>query len=182
VKFSSIRKVSVIAGSVFLLAVGLPFLGTVSGEPPAAATSVPSCRGNDFLGAWVGKNGATGTSIFQVAFINNGPAACRLAGYPTIQGYRNGRQYPLKAEDIEGQEFQLSPTIVARRMSGEMFITTSALCNPLNTGGQSTIKKEIARTTYSVSVKFPHSDYPVDVYGLHLTIACSLDITQLGWR
>jgi hypothetical protein len=165
-----------------MLALGLPIFGVGNGPLLAAASTVPSCRGNDFLGAWVGRNGATGTSIYEVAFVNNGQTACRLAGYPTIQGYRGGREYPLKAEHIKGHSFDLSPTIVAPRMSGEIFITTSALCNALNTGKQASIMREIARTTYTVSIKFPHSNYPIDVLGLNLTIACSLDVTQLGWR
>jgi hypothetical protein len=178
----AIRNMWAISVAALMLAVGLPIVGVGNSPVLAAASTVPSCRGNVFLGAWVGRNGAGGSSIFQVAFINDGTTTCRLAGYPIIQGYRDGREYPLKTEHIKSNPFGLSPTIVAPRMSGEMVITTSALCNALNTGNQSSIKKVIARTTYTVSVKFPHSNYPIDVNGLSLTVACGLDVTQLGWH
>jgi hypothetical protein len=65
----------------------------------------------------------------DLAFINDGHKTCRLAGYPTIQGYRNGREYQLAAGHLKNQPFDFSPTIVAPRMSTEMVLTTSAVCN-----------------------------------------------------
>jgi Protein of unknown function (DUF4232) len=181
-KLTLMRKVFAVAGTGVLFTFGFPLFGPSSGSLPAVASSVPLCRGNDFLGGWVGTNGATGTSIFQVAFVNNGSTTCRLAGYPTIVGYRDGREYPLKVGHLKGKVFDLSPTVVAPRMSAQMIITTSASCNALNTGGQSTIKKVIARTTYSVGVRFPGSKYPIAVLGLNVDVACGLDVTQIGWR
>ncbi len=161
---------------------GVPTIGHVGAPGPASASTPATCSGGDFVGGWVGKNGATGTSIFVVAFVNEGRTTCRLAGYPTIQGYRDGRRYPLHAQHITSQPFGLSPTVVGPQMSGELVLTTSGLCNALNSGGRAKINSEIADNTYAVSVEFPHSNDPIYIYGLNLDVACGLDVTGLGWR
>jgi Protein of unknown function (DUF4232) len=148
----------------------------------ASAATLPLCRGNNFLGGWVGQNGATGTFIIDLAFINDGHSTCRLAGYPTIQGYRNGREYPLVAGHLKSQLFDILPTVVAPRMSGEMIVTTSASCNALNSGSRAAINTVIAHNTYSISVTFPHSRYPIFIDGLSVDVACGLNITGVGWR
>lgn len=134
------------------------------------------------MGGWVGQNGATGTSIYNLAFINDTHKTCRLAGYPTIQGYRNGREYHLAVGHLKGQLFDLLPTVVAPRMSGEMDLTTSASCNALNSGNRTAVKNIIAKNTYSVSIEFPHSTYPIFIDGLSIDVACGLNITGVGWR
>ena len=159
---------------------GVPSSGWSSNV--ASASTVPTCEGNNFWGGWVGKNGAGGTSIFQVAFVNHGPSACQLTGYPKVQGYRNGREYPLASSHLKNKLFNLSPTNVASRMSGEMYFTTSASCNALNVGGQTAIEKAIAENSYTVSITFPHSRQKVYIYGLTLDVACGLNITELGWK
>jgi hypothetical protein len=164
--------------SALWLTIGIPSLGL----NPASASTMPRCSGSDFVGGWVGKNGATGTSIFDLAFINEGHGTCRLAGYPTIQGYRNGREYPLAAGHLKSQEFDISPTNVAPRMSAEMVVTTEGLCNALNSGNQTAIKKVIAKNTYTLSIKFPDSNDPIYIYGLSIDVACGLNVTGLGWR
>ena len=175
----SMRMSVAFATSALWFAVGIPSLGLGSGANLASASTIPVCIGSNFMGGWVGKNGATGTSIFDLAFINVGHDTCRLAGYPTIQGYR---EYPLSAGHLKDQPFDISATIVAPRMSGEMVLTTEALCNALNTGNQTAIKKVITNHTYTVSVKFPHSNDPIYIYGLSIDVACGLNITGLGWR
>ncbi len=162
--------------------VGLPAFGMGNGTVHANAASPADCSGSNFLGAWVGVNGATGTSIYQVAFINDGHTTCRLAGFPKILGYRDGREYTLTTGHIRSQVFDISPTVVAPRMSGLMVLTTSALCNSLNSGDRSSIQRVIARSTYGVRVEFPHSSVPVEVHGLNLDVACGLNVTALGWR
>jgi hypothetical protein len=162
--------------------VGIPSFCSGSSANLASASTIPLCNGNNFEGGWVGANGAGGLSIFHIAFINEGHATCRLTGYPTIQGYRNTREYPLVVEHMKDQPFNISSAIVAPRMSGEMVLTTSALCDALNTGSHTAIKKVIAKNTYTVSVRFPHSNYPIYIYGLSVDVACGLGITQLGWR
>ena len=174
-------RFSVFIASALWLAAGIPTFGG-STASVASASPIPLCGGSNFVGGWVGKNGAGGTSIFNLAFINESHATCRLTGYPTIQGYRNSRQYPLVAGHIKGRPFNIAPTIVAPRMSGEMVLTTYALCNALNTGDHATIQKVIAKNTYTVSVKFPHSNVPIYIDGLNIDVACGLDITPLGWR
>jgi hypothetical protein len=149
----------------------------------ASASTIAACQGNDFWGGWVGRNGATGTLIYNVAFINDGQASCRLSGFPTVQGYKNGREYPLTAGHIKGPAFAIYPTVVAPRMSAVMVITTMDDCNALNSGDQTEIKKVIAKNTYpEMSVKFPNSNYPINVYGLVLDVACGLNVTRVGWR
>lgn len=181
-KLRSMRLLAATAVSAFSLLLGVPTLGSGDNAAVASASAIPDCSGKAFWGGWVGKNGATGTSIFDVAFINDGRTTCRLAGYPKIQGYRNGREYALVVGHIKGTLFGLSPTTVAPRMSGEMVLTTGALCNALNIGSQSKIKKVIAENSYTVSVTFPNSNDKVYVYGLTLDVACGLNITQLGWK
>jgi hypothetical protein len=176
------RSSVVFAASALWLVVGIPSLGSGSSAQMASASTIPPCIGSNFVGGWVGANGAGGTTILDLAFINEGHATCRLTGYPTIQGYRNTREYPLVAEHLKDQTFDISPTIVAPRMSGEMVMTTSALCDALNSGNRTAINKVIAKDTYTVSVKFPHSNDPIYIYGLSVDVACGLDITQLGWR
>lgn len=162
------------------LAVGIPISGSFASV--ASASTIPPCDGNNFLGGWVGQNGATGTLIIDLAFINDGHSTCRLAGYPTIQGYRNGREFHLVAGHLKGQLFDVLPTVVAPRMSGEMVLTTSASCNALNTGSRTAINRVIAKNTYSVSIEFPHSNYPIFIEGLSIDVACSLNVTEVGWR
>ena len=181
-RFPKVRLSAVFAASALWLVVGIPSLGSGSSAHLASASTIPLCIGNNFVGGWVGANGAGGTSIFDLAFINEGHATCRLTGYPTIQGYRNTREYPLIAGHMKDQPFNISPTIVAPRMSGEMVLTTSALCEALNSGNRTAINKVIATNTYTVSVKFPHSNDPINIYGLSVDVACGLDITQVGWR
>lgn len=83
-------------------ALGVPTVIAGSGAS-ASASSVAACSGNDFWGGWVGQNGAAGTIIYNIAFINDGRTSCRLAGIPTVQGYKNGREYPLNAGHVKGQ-------------------------------------------------------------------------------
>ena len=181
-KHPSTRLLAVTSISVLSFAFGIPSLDSGSNAVMASAAAIPSCSGNNFWGAWVGKNGATGTMIYEVAFINDGHTTCRLTGYPTIQGYRDGRKYSLAAGHLKDKLFNLTPTIVAPRMSGEMVFTTEDLCNALNTGGQTKIKRVISENSYTVSVTFPHSHDPVYVNGLTLDVACGLETTGLGWR
>lgn len=173
-------RVGVAALMALSLAVGIQISGSLTGV--ASASTIPLCGGTNFLGGWVGQNGATGISIIDLAFINDGHKTCRLAGYPTIQGYRNGREFPLVAGHLKNQLFDILPTIVAPRMSGEMVLTTSASCNGLNSGSRTAIDRVIAENTYSVSIEFPHSNYPIFIDGLSIDVACSLNITGVGWR
>ncbi len=155
---------------------------TIAGLSNAAfASNVPRCGGVNFVGGWVGKNGATGTSIFELAFVNDGHLTCRLAGYPTIQGYRNGHQYPLKTGHLKGAIFLVHPTVVRPQMSAEMVVTTSGLCPALNSGNRANINKVIADNTYTLSVKFPESNTAIPIYGLDVDVACGLNVTALGW-
>lgn len=179
---SSMRLSAALAASTLWLAFGVPSLGVESIANVSSAATVPVCGGGNFVGGWVGRNGATGTSIMDLAFVNEGHNTCRLSGYPTVQGYRNGREYPLAVGHLKGQLFDISPTIVGPRMSAEMVLTTSDSCNALNTGNQTQINKVIAKNTYTVSVKFPHSNDPIDIYGLNIDVACGLNVTELGWR
>jgi len=179
---SWMRLSVVFAASALSSSVGIPSLGLGVIANVASASTIPACSGENFAGGWVGQNGATGTSIEDLAFINDGHNTCRLAGYPTIQGYRNGREYPLAAGHLKDQPFDISPTIAGPRMSAEMVLTTSDSCNAMNTGNQTAIKKVIAENTYTVSVKFPHSNDPIYIYGLSINVACGLNITGLGWR
>lgn len=165
-------------GTTFMV----PSLGLAGGAKVAFAATIPRCGGANFVGGWVGKNGATGTSTVELAFVNQGHQTCRLGGFATIQGYRNGREYPLAAGHLKSQVFDISPTIVGPQMSGEMVITTSGLCNALNSGNRSDINRVIAKNTYTVSVKFPHSNTAVDIFGLHIDVACGLNISAVGWR
>jgi hypothetical protein len=181
-KRSLIHLLTVSVLSVASVALGAPTHGLGNSQVIAAASSLPVCNGDNFWGAWVGKNGATGTVIYDVAFINDGRSSCRLGGYPTIRGYRNGHEYALKAGHLKGQPFDLSSTIVAPRMSGEMVLTTQDECNALNTGGQAKIQSVISDNSYSVSVTFPHSTGTVFINGLVLDVACGLNITNVGWR
>jgi hypothetical protein len=176
------RLSAVFAASALWFAAGVPPLdaGGVANMTPAS--TIPFCGGENFVGGWVGQNGATGTSIEDLAFINDGHVTCRLAGYPTIQGYQNGLEYPLTAGHLKDQVFDISPTTLGPRMSAEMVLTTSASCNAMNSGNQTAIKKVIAKDTYTVSVKFPHSNDPISIYGLNVNVACGLNITGLGWR
>ena len=176
------RLSAVLAASALCFAFGIPSLGLGSTANVSSGATIPVCGGGNFVGGWVGRNGATGTSIMDLAFINDGHNTCRLTGYPTIQGYRNGREYTLAAGHLKDQPFDISPTIVAPRMSAEMVLTSSASCNALNTGNQTAIKKVIAKNTYTVSVKFPHSNDAIYIYGLSIDVACGLNITELGWR
>jgi len=173
---------AVIAASGLWLVFGFPTLGSESNTFPASAATVPLCSGNNFVGGWVGTNGAGGTSFFDVAFINEGQTTCRLTGYPTIQGYRNNREYPLTAAHMKDSVFDIAPTVVAPRMSGEIILATSAFCDALNTGSHAAIQKIIVKNTYTVSIKFPHFNDPISVDGLRIDVACGLDITQVGWR
>jgi hypothetical protein len=171
-------------GVAALLALGVAVLIPTSGPfaSEASASEIPLCGGQNFLGGWVGQNGATGTLIINLAFINDGHHTCRLAGYPTIQGYRNGHEYHLEAGHLKNQPFDILPTVVSPRMSGEMVLTTSESCNALNSGNRAAINRVIAKNTYSVSVEFPHSSDPIFIDGLSIDVACSLNITGLGWR
>jgi hypothetical protein len=170
------------AVSTFSFLFGVFSPGHVGGDTVASASAIPTCNGQNFWAGWVDKNGAGGTSIFDVAFVNDGRTTCRLSGYPKIQGYRNGREYTLTAGHVKGNPFDIAPTTVKPRMSGEMVFTTEALCNALNTGSRSKINKVIAENSYTVSVTFPNSTAKMYVYGLTLDVACGLDITPVGWR
>ncbi len=179
----AIRTLFVTAVMALSCVLGAPVLGSGAIGAVASAPTVSACSGDNFWGGWVGKNGAGGTSIFNVAFVNDGHSTCRLSGFPTIQGYKNGREYPLTAGHMNGRLFDIYPTDVAPRMAAAMVITTADDCNALNTGGQTAIKKVIAKDTYpEISVKFPNSNNPVYVYGLALDVACGLDVTIVGWR
>lgn len=162
------------------VAVGVPIFDSLT--IAASASTAPPCGGKNFLGGWVGQNGATGTLIYDLAFINDGHGTCRLAGYPTIQGYRNGHEYRLAAGHLKSQLFDILPTVVAPRMSGEMVLTTSESCNALNGGNRTVINKVIANNTYSVSIEFPYSKEPIFIDGLNIDVACSLNISGVGWR
>jgi hypothetical protein len=156
-------------------------LGAGPDSAVASGSSIRACGGGSFWGAWVGKNGATGTNIYELAFINRGHTSCHLGGYPTVLGYRDGRGYALKAGHLNGKLFDLSPTVVGPRMSGEMVLTTRNDCNALNTGSRRQIEKVIDDNSYEVSINFPHSTAAVIVYGLDVDVACGLNITELGW-
>ncbi|HUY42652.1 MAG TPA: DUF4232 domain-containing protein [Acidimicrobiales bacterium] len=181
-RFPKVRLSAVFAASALWLVVGIPSLGLGISANLASASTIPLCGGNNFVGGWVGVNGAGGTSIFDIAFINEGHNTCRLTGYPTIQGYRNTREYSLAVGHMKDSPFGISSTIVAPRMSAEMVLTTSALCDALNSGSRTAIEKVIAKNTYTVSVKFPHSNDPIYIYGLSIDVACGLNSTQVGWR
>jgi hypothetical protein len=173
---------AVIAASGLSLVFGFPPLGSESHTLAASGVTVPFCSGSNFVGGWVSTNGAGGMSFFEVAFINEGNTTCRLTGYPTIQGYRNNREYPLTVGHMGDSLFDIVPTVVAPRMSGEMVLATSAFCDALNTGSHAAIQKTIVKNTYTVSVKFPHFNDPISIDGLRVDVACGLDITQVGWR
>jgi hypothetical protein len=175
-----IPPVSVAALLALSVAVGAPISGSFASA--TSASTVPLCGGTNFLGGWVGQNGAFGTSIYDLAFINDTHKTCRLSGYPTIQGYRNGHEYHLTAGHLRNQIFDLLPTVVAPRMSGEMVLTTSASCNALNSGNRTAINSVIAKNTYAVSIEFPHSPDPIFIDGLSIDVACGLNITGVGWR
>jgi len=176
------RLSTVFVVSAISMMLGTPSINQGGGANKASASTIRLCNGSNFVGGWVGAEGAGGLSIFDIGFINEGHETCRLAGYPTIQGYKNGREYLLMTKHVTNHTFAISSTIVAPRMSGEMVITTSALCDALNTGSRTTIKKVIAKDTYTVGVKFPHSNDEIYIYGLSVDVACGLNITQLGWR
>lgn len=180
-RLSALRLSIFVAVSAMSI-VGSSSLGLKSSANLAFASTSRPCNGNYFVGAWTGVNGAEGTSIFDLAFINEGGVSCRLSGYPTIQGYRSNREYRLSAEHVRDNTFDISPTIVAPRMSGEMVITTSALCDALNTGSRAELQQVVAKNTYTISVKFPHSYHTIYIYGLRIDVACGLEVTQLGWR
>jgi len=181
VRKTSGRSSVIAAVCALVIVIAVPSF-TIAGPSNAAfASNVPRCGGENFVGGWVGKNGATGTSIFELAFVNEGHLTCRLAGYPTIQGYRNGHQYPLKTGHLKGAIFVVYPTVVRPQMSAEMVVTTSGLCSALNSGNRANINKVIADNTYSLSVKFPESNTAIPIYGLDVDVACGLNVTALGW-
>lgn len=179
-KFVLIRFSATISVVLMSFCAGVSNSGLWSGS--ASASTFSTCAGNNFWGGWVGKNGAGGTSIFQVAFVNHGKNTCELSGYPKVQGYRNGHEFELAPSRLKSKLFNLAPTIVASRMSGEMYFTTSSSCNALNSGGRTAIEKAIADNTYSISVTFPLSNQKVYIYGLKLDLACGFSVTNLGWK
>lgn len=60
----------------------------VSTQPPASTppppTVAPPCRSGDLGLVKVGEDAGAGQRAVTYAFVNNGPAACLLQGYPTV--------------------------------------------------------------------------------------------------
>jgi hypothetical protein len=77
----------------------------------------------------------------------------------------------------------LSPSVLAPRMSGPLLLSTSDDCNAMNVVGQPRIGKIIVKNTYTnVSNELPNSSDEIAINGFSVDIACGLEFSQLGWR
>ena len=172
-----VRSVLVTIG----LAVGLSVIGVASSVSSASNALPAPCSGVNLWAGLVGRNGAGGTSFYNVAFINVGHTSCRLSGYPKIEGTRGNETHELPAVHENVADLHLAPTVLAPRMAGELMLATGSLCNALNTGGRVKIQKVIAANTF-LTFDLPDSAGSVIVQGLSLDIACGLGVSQLGWK
>lgn len=168
--------------AVSILAVGVPMIeGSVAAS--ASTSHVAPCKGSNLWGAYVGYGAATGHFIYTIALVNVGHTTCKLSGYPTMQGRRGTRNFPLSISKHGTFAGDLPSTVLRPRMSGELLLSTADDCNALNTGGTSKIKQVMAAKTYTnVTIELPNSRGNVYVTGITIDIACGLGVSQLGWR
>lgn len=172
-----------IAALTTLCLTGIPVSSCFTTATSASAVSVPACSGANFWGGYVGSNGEAGSLVYTVAFINAGHTTCRLSGYPTVRGYKNGHEYSLKAGHLNDGPFDIMPTILAPQMSGALVLMTATDCNALNAGGQRSIQKDTVSHTYrDISIEFPKSTDQIYINGIDIDVACGLSSTQLGWQ
>jgi hypothetical protein len=168
--------------SISLLLPGMSAPGSDWATTDARASTIGMCSGNSFWAGLIGSSGASGNTFYTVALINEGRAACRLAGYPVIHGSKDNRVITISTTHLNSSGFGISATILASRTSGELILTTDDVCDALISGGQARIKKAMSANTYTdISIMFPKSKAQVYVPGLVLDVACGLDTTELGW-
>jgi Protein of unknown function (DUF4232) len=182
-KFLRLPRVCVATLMALCLAAGVPISGYFANATLASAASIPACSGANFWGGYVGSNGEAGSVTYTVALINDGHTTCRLSGYPTVDGYKNGHEYSLSNGHLKDAPYHITATNLAPRMSGVLVLMTAVDCNALNTGGQTSIQKEtIAHTYENISIEFPNSTDRVYINGIDIDEACGLTSTQLGWQ
>jgi hypothetical protein len=183
VKSLSVRRII----SVSVLAVGFAtsILPTIVETAPsgASASTVAPCASDQLWAAYLNTAGATGNLIYSFVFINIGSNSCRLAGYPTVRGYKDNHVYPLRITQHGTFAGNLSPTVLKPRETGELLISTSDFCNALNIGGQTKIRRIEAKDTYTgLEIDGPNRSWSQTLSGFSIDIACGLEVSQLGWR
>jgi hypothetical protein len=148
----------------------------------SASTAPPLCQGGWLWAAYQGSAGTTGNIIYSIDIINDTHHTCRLAGYPTIQGYRDGAPHNVPLAHHGTYAGNLRPTVLTYRMSGLLLMSVSDECNAANTGGQTKIRRLAAAHTYTnLTLGFPGGG-SVQVNGITLDTVCGLDVSQLGWN
>jgi hypothetical protein len=177
------RSLYRLAAIATCLTVALPVADFSDATSAGASTQIAPCQGSDLWGAYISTGAATGNYIYNIAIINIGHTTCRLSGYPRIQGTRGSRTYDLQVARHGTFAGNLSPTVLAPRMIGELILSVADNCNALNTGGITKINEVAAANTYSnLTLKMPGAAGDVYLSGFKVDIACGLDVSRLGWN
>jgi hypothetical protein len=151
--------------------------GTASAS---AATQVESCHGNQLVGVFV-RTGVWTGNLDTLIFVSNvSDSTCRLGGYPTLFGVRDGHRYRLHVTSHQVLSNDLAPTTLKPRMSGALIIGTGDACSVLNQTGHAAVAA--AHTYTGLVLMLPDNGGVITVLGMKLDTACYLSETQLGWR
>ena len=149
------------------------------GSANASSVSVPACHGSQLVGAVVRSGVWTGNLDTLVFVTNASDATCRLSGFPTLVGVRDGQRVALRVTSHVVVGRDLAPTTLLPRMSGAIIFGTGNNCPALNQRNSAPV---IAAHTYtSVILTLPRHGGTVTIPGINLDTACYLSETQLGW-
>ncbi|HEY5266857.1 MAG TPA: DUF4232 domain-containing protein [Acidimicrobiales bacterium] len=141
----------------------------------ASRESLPACKGANLVGAFARSNLYAGGGIITLAITNIGTSACRLAGYPTLLGVRDGHEYVLTHIGHGTQDSSLTPTSLAPRESGGLILDNSLGCNA------NVYPLPVADRFTGLVIVLPKREGRVRVFSVPLSVPCGLSESQMGW-
>lgn len=178
-----------IAASVAALALAcgvstLALEGGASGQVSVSrsAGAVPQCRSVHLAGVFVRTGAAAGSLGSSIGIVNVGRVACRLGGYPGLEGVRDHHLFHLRINQHGTFAGNLDPTVLAPRVTGGLIIGTGDACNALNNPNRKVAAAVAAAHTYTtLYVELPDHHGTVAIFGGSIDTACGLQVSRLGW-
>jgi hypothetical protein len=147
----------------------------ISAAHAAAKHSVRACQGESLIGSITGSESGLGNGTYTFAIMNIGKSDCRLAGFPSLEGYRGQHFYSLPASHRYNLDAKLRPSTLKPRMSGAFVLNSTTGCMP--DGDQ----HQAEHTYIELAMILPDNRGSVTIPSLTLYVPCQLSESALGW-
>ena len=173
---ASVATLTLACGVSSLALAGGAF-GQVSKSQSTGA--IPPCRSAHLAGVFVRTGAAAGSLGSMIGIVNVGTVACRLGGYPGLEGVRDHHLFHLRITEHGTFAGNLDSTVLAPRVTGGLIIRTVDACNALNNPNRCAVAA--AHTYTTLYVELPDHHGAVAVFGGSIDTACGLQVSRLGW-